>query len=149
FMPRRKFDELAQHLQDIMLGSLPKLVAEHIMKILQTQVPSHVAQGFILETKKSQADVAKIIADAIQSFVVRPRDQDDHDDDAHPEGENSAKRQKTSEHGIFVFGESSCGEDFENVLGPSMSGNQEQSDDFDFWTNSYAIDDDVLLNEKV
>ncbi|GJR68591.1 hypothetical protein Tco_0014656 [Tanacetum coccineum] len=30
--------------------------------------------------------------------AVRPRDQDDHHDDAHPEGENSAKRQKTSEY---------------------------------------------------
>ncbi|GJT98152.1 hypothetical protein Tco_1093670 [Tanacetum coccineum] len=30
-----------------------------------------------------------------------------------------------------------------------MSGNQDQSDDFDFWTNSYATDDDVLPNEKM
>ncbi|GJU85346.1 putative reverse transcriptase domain-containing protein [Tanacetum coccineum] len=37
----------------------------------------------------------------------RPRDQDDPHDDAHPEGENSAKRQKTPEHGTFVFRESS------------------------------------------
>ncbi|GKG53875.1 hypothetical protein Tco_0555275, partial [Tanacetum coccineum] len=28
------------------------------------------------------------------SSVIRPRDQDDHHDDAHPEGENNAKRQK-------------------------------------------------------
>ncbi|GJW75825.1 retrovirus-related pol polyprotein from transposon TNT 1-94 [Tanacetum coccineum] len=44
-------------------------------------------------------------------FAVRPRDQDDPHDDAHPEGENSAKRQKTSEHGTFVFGESSSNDD--------------------------------------
>ncbi|GJX63228.1 hypothetical protein Tco_0296128 [Tanacetum coccineum] len=30
-----------------------------------------------------------------------------------------------------------------------MSGNQDQFDDFDFWINSYASDDDVLSNEKV
>nr|GEU92895.1 retrovirus-related Pol polyprotein from transposon TNT 1-94 [Tanacetum cinerariifolium] len=30
-----------------------------------------------------------------------------------------------------------------------MSGNQEQLADFDFWTNSYAIDDDELPTEKV
>ncbi|GJT86299.1 hypothetical protein Tco_1068016 [Tanacetum coccineum] len=42
----------------------------------------------------------------IPSFI-RPRDQDDPHDDAHPEGENSAKRQKMSEHGTYVFGESS------------------------------------------
>ncbi|GJR26337.1 hypothetical protein Tco_1102569 [Tanacetum coccineum] len=81
--------------------------------------------------------------------TVRPRDQDDPHDDAHPEGENSAKRQKTSEHGTFVFGESSSGQDYESEPGPSTSGNQDQSDGFDFWINSYATDDDVLLNEKV
>ncbi|GJR79611.1 retrovirus-related pol polyprotein from transposon TNT 1-94 [Tanacetum coccineum] len=37
------------------------------------------------------------------------RDQDDPHDDAHPEGENSAKRQKTSEYEAYVSGESSSG----------------------------------------
>ncbi|GKC54559.1 hypothetical protein Tco_1077304 [Tanacetum coccineum] len=46
--------------------------------------------------------------------AVRPRDQDDPHDDAHPEGENSAKRQKTSEHVTYVFGESSSGQANEN-----------------------------------
>ncbi|GJR52143.1 zf-CCHC domain-containing protein [Tanacetum coccineum] len=48
---------------------------------------------------------------------------------------NSGKRQKTSEH--------------KSEPGPSTSCNQEQSDDFYFWTNSYAIDDDVIPNENV
>ncbi|GJS81292.1 hypothetical protein Tco_0747833 [Tanacetum coccineum] len=65
FMPRRKFNELARHLQDIMMESLPKMVDECIKKILQTQVPLHVAQGIILEREKSQAEVAKMIDDAI------------------------------------------------------------------------------------
>ncbi|GKA88569.1 hypothetical protein Tco_0810333 [Tanacetum coccineum] len=34
--------------------------------------------------------------------AVRPRDQDDPHDDAHPEGENSAKRQKTSEYEAYL-----------------------------------------------
>ncbi|GJU28775.1 hypothetical protein Tco_1167396 [Tanacetum coccineum] len=38
-------------------------------------------------------------------------DEYDHHDDAHLEGENIAKRQKTSEHGTFVFGESSSHDD--------------------------------------
>ncbi|GJY71831.1 hypothetical protein Tco_0475534 [Tanacetum coccineum] len=42
--------------------------------------------------------------------AIRLRDQDDPHDDAHPEGENSAKRQKTSEHGTYVFRESSSGQ---------------------------------------
>ncbi|GJX37732.1 hypothetical protein Tco_0251035 [Tanacetum coccineum] len=42
--------------------------------------------------------------------VVRPRDQDDPHDDAHPEGENSAKRQKIFEYEAYVSGESSSGQ---------------------------------------
>ncbi|GJR62235.1 hypothetical protein Tco_1504397 [Tanacetum coccineum] len=42
--------------------------------------------------------------------AVRTRDQDDPHDDAHPEGENSAKRQKTSEYEAYVSGESSSGQ---------------------------------------
>ncbi|GJR46682.1 hypothetical protein Tco_1314785 [Tanacetum coccineum] len=34
-------------------------------------------------------------------------------------------------------------------LGPSTSGNQEQDDEFDFWTDSYASDDDVILTKQV
>ncbi|GKD84854.1 hypothetical protein Tco_1356008, partial [Tanacetum coccineum] len=55
--------------------------------------------------------------------VVRPRDQNEPHDDAHLEGENSAKRQKKSEHGTFMIGESS--------------------------SDSYATDDDELPNEEV
>ncbi|GJW01703.1 hypothetical protein Tco_1556954 [Tanacetum coccineum] len=58
--------------------------------------------------------------------AIRPRDHDDPYDDAHPEGENSAKRQKTSKHGTYVFGESPSGQ-----------------------TNSYATNDDDLPTEKV
>ncbi|GJX04196.1 hypothetical protein Tco_0190112 [Tanacetum coccineum] len=42
-----------------------------------------------------------------RSSTIRPRDQDDHHDDVHPKGENRAKRQKISEHGTYVIGESS------------------------------------------
>ncbi|GJZ90022.1 hypothetical protein Tco_0661949 [Tanacetum coccineum] len=66
FLPRRKFNELARYLQDIMMESLPEMVDERIKKILQTQVPLHVAQRIILEREKSQTKVAKMIADAIQ-----------------------------------------------------------------------------------
>ncbi|GKF43070.1 hypothetical protein Tco_0129622 [Tanacetum coccineum] len=81
--------------------------------------------------------------------TVRPKDQDDPRDDAHPEGENSAKRQKTTKHGTFEIRGSSSGQEYESKPGPSTSGNQEQYDDFDFWSNSYAIDDDVIPNERV
>ncbi|GJW35654.1 putative reverse transcriptase domain-containing protein [Tanacetum coccineum] len=46
---------------------------------------------------------------------------DDPHDDAHLEGENSGKRQKTSKHGTFVFEESSSSQDYESKRGPSTS----------------------------
>ncbi|GJT44399.1 putative reverse transcriptase domain-containing protein [Tanacetum coccineum] len=84
-----------------------------------------------------------------RSSVIRPRYQDNPYDDAHPKGENSVKRQKTSEHGTYVFGESSSGQANESESSPSTSGNQEQLDDFDFCTDTYATDDDELLAEKL
>ncbi|GJU34109.1 hypothetical protein Tco_1182463 [Tanacetum coccineum] len=84
-----------------------------------------------------------------RTSAVRPRDQDDPHDDAHPEGENSAKRQKTSEYEAYVSGESSSGQVNEEERGPSTSGNQEQVDDYDFWTDSYASDDDEIPTKQV
>ncbi|GJX48453.1 hypothetical protein Tco_0273643 [Tanacetum coccineum] len=81
--------------------------------------------------------------------AVRTRDQDDPHDDARPEGENSVKRQKTSEYEAYVSGESSFGQVNVEEPSPSTSGNQEQDDKFDFWTDSYASDDDEIPTKQV
>ncbi|GJV77866.1 hypothetical protein Tco_0556329 [Tanacetum coccineum] len=65
-MPRKKFNVLAQHLQEIMEESLPTMVDDRVMELTKTQVPVYVAQGLIMERQQSQADVTKMIADAIQ-----------------------------------------------------------------------------------
>ncbi|GJX63530.1 retrovirus-related pol polyprotein from transposon TNT 1-94 [Tanacetum coccineum] len=49
-----------------------------------------------------------------RTSAVRPRDQDGPHDDAHPEGENRAKWQKTSGYEAYVSGESSSGQVNEN-----------------------------------
>ncbi|GJV22096.1 hypothetical protein Tco_1371116 [Tanacetum coccineum] len=90
-----------------------------------------------------------VLQTACRTPAVRPRDQDDPHDDAHPEGENSAKRQKTSEYEAYVSGESLSGQVFQEEQAPSTSGNQEQNDDFDFWTDSYASDDDEIPSKQV
>ncbi|GJZ44360.1 hypothetical protein Tco_0591615 [Tanacetum coccineum] len=54
------------------------------------------------------------------------RDQDNPHDDAHPEGENRAKWQKTSEYEAYVSGESSSGQVNEEERGPSTSGDEYQ-----------------------
>nr|GEU57130.1 hypothetical protein [Tanacetum cinerariifolium] len=58
--------------------------------------------------------------------TIRPRYQDNLYNDAHPKGVIDAKRQKTSEHGNFVFGESLSGQDYESEPGPSTSGYEHQ-----------------------
>ncbi|GJW58189.1 retrovirus-related pol polyprotein from transposon TNT 1-94 [Tanacetum coccineum] len=90
-----------------------------------------------------------LLQTACRTSAVRPRDQDDPHDDAHPKGENSAKRQKTSKYEAYVSGESSSGQVFQEEQAPSTSGNQEQDDDFDFWTDSYATDDDEIPTKQV
>ncbi|GKB83780.1 hypothetical protein Tco_0950675, partial [Tanacetum coccineum] len=59
--------------------------------------------------------------------AVRPRDQDDPHDDAYPKGENSAKRQKTSEYEAHVTGESS-GQVNEKEQGQSSLRNQDDDE---------------------
>ncbi|GJV22696.1 hypothetical protein Tco_1375391 [Tanacetum coccineum] len=56
-----------------------------------------------------------------RTSAVRPRDQDDPHDDAHPEGENRAKRKKTSEYEAYVSGESSSGQMKTNITTIQMS----------------------------
>ncbi|GKD42064.1 hypothetical protein Tco_1266709 [Tanacetum coccineum] len=89
-----------------------------------------------------------VLQTACRTPAVRPRDQDDPHNDAHPEGENSAKWQKTSENKAYVYGESSSGQVFQEEQAPSTSGNQEQNDDFDFWTDSYASDDNEMPSKQ-
>ncbi|GKC62771.1 hypothetical protein Tco_1095369, partial [Tanacetum coccineum] len=62
---------------------------------------------------------------ACRPSAIRPRDQDDPHDDAHPEGENSAKRQKSSEYEAYVSGESSSGQVNIEEPGPSTSVSQD------------------------
>ncbi|GJX10601.1 hypothetical protein Tco_0200460 [Tanacetum coccineum] len=90
-----------------------------------------------------------VLQTACRTPAVCPRDQNDNHDDAHPEGENSAKGQKTSKYEAYVSGESSSGQVFQEEQALSTLGNQEQNDDFDFWTDSYASDDDEIPSKQV
>ncbi|GKA34528.1 hypothetical protein Tco_0720957 [Tanacetum coccineum] len=47
FMPRKKFNVLAQHLQEVMEESLPKMVDERVKELTKKQVPLYVAEGFV------------------------------------------------------------------------------------------------------
>ncbi|GJW57350.1 hypothetical protein Tco_0104081 [Tanacetum coccineum] len=251
FLSRKSFDTLVDHLQEVMVESLPTMVDTHIKEQVKKQVPEqvrdqvpvYVAEGLILERQKTKEEMERMIAKAIlqergniqakissqiqkaidnqipsqvdvsvrsymsghilhvhpaqsqtlsvpeqqyqlylsmkdnpqlqqqdiaiwlalqmkfeslqvpqttcRPSVVRLRDLDDPHDDAHPEGENCVKRQKTFEYEAYVSGESSSGQVNENEQGPSTSGNQEQEDDYDFWTESYASDDDEIPTKQM
>nr|GEX80934.1 hypothetical protein [Tanacetum cinerariifolium] len=118
-----------------MADSLPIMVDTHIKEQVEkqvheqvrNQVPVYVAEGLILERQKTKKEMEKMIAKVIlqecgniqaqisleiQQAIVNDIPfqvdaSDDHHDDAHPDGEKSAKRQKTSEYETYVSGESS------------------------------------------
>nr|GEY73214.1 hypothetical protein [Tanacetum cinerariifolium] len=123
-----------------------EVVAQHGTK---TQVPIH--QGFIMKRQQSQADVVKMIVDTIQQERENlqaeitlqinnaitnhiPSQVDSSVRNYISEiktilmmmlitrRENIAKRKKTSEHGTYVFGESSSGQ--VNESEPDLRGDQ-------------------------
>ncbi|GKA30097.1 hypothetical protein Tco_0716342 [Tanacetum coccineum] len=103
FLSRKLFDTLADHLQEVMVGSLPMMVDKHIKEQVENQVPKqvkvqvlvYVAKGMLLERQQNKEETDKMIAKA-RTSAFRLRDQDDPHDDAPLERENSAKWQKTS-----------------------------------------------------
>ncbi|GKD62302.1 hypothetical protein Tco_1299811, partial [Tanacetum coccineum] len=119
FMPRTSSDQLADTLHDVMMETLPSLVKE---KVTEQADPLLQQQDIAIWLAiQMKFEKTQVPQTACRSFAVRTRDQDDPHDDAQPEGENS----------------------------PSTSGNQEQDDEFDFWTDSYASDDDEILTKQV
>nr|GEX80728.1 hypothetical protein [Tanacetum cinerariifolium] len=140
FMPRRNFNEVAQRLQEIMLDSSPKSYSA-CTPTKDTHTSAQEQQYQLYLTMRDNPQLKK---DDISIWLALKNKFE------RLQGENSAKRQKTSKLGMFLFGESSSGQDYESEPGPSKSVNQDQYDDFDFYTNSYATDDDdVLSNKKV
>ncbi|GJS97851.1 hypothetical protein Tco_0804819 [Tanacetum coccineum] len=153
FLSRKSFDTLADHLQEVMVESLPTMVDKHIKEQVVKQVPEQV-KVYSSRWDDYRLEISSLIQQAIENNIpsrtsaLRPRDQDDPRNDAPPEGENSAKRQKTSEYKTYVTGELS-GQVNESEQCPSSSANQEQVNDYDFWTESYASDDYEIPTKQV
>ncbi|GKE86527.1 hypothetical protein Tco_1560269 [Tanacetum coccineum] len=103
FLSRKSFDTLADHFQEVMVESLPTMVDTYIKEHVKKQVPEQM-----------KFESLQVPQTTCRTSVVRPRDQDDPHDDAYPEGENRAKRHKTSEYEAYVSGESSSGQINEN-----------------------------------
>ncbi|GJS88649.1 retrovirus-related pol polyprotein from transposon TNT 1-94 [Tanacetum coccineum] len=123
-------------------GNIQAQILTQIENAIANVIPSQVDASMKFERNT-------VLQTACRTPVVRPRDQDDPHDDAPPEGEKNAKRQKTSEYEAYVSGEPSSEQVFQEEQAPSTSRNQEQDDDFDFWTDPYALDDDEIPTKQV
>nr|GEV00828.1 hypothetical protein [Tanacetum cinerariifolium] len=135
---RKKFHQLAKHVHSTIEEFLPSMTQANVA-------------AMIVEAIKKEAEIFghrllyKLIMTLLTVFlrrtdIIRPRDHDDHHDDAHPEGENSAKRQKMFEQGTYSVSESSSKQAMEQEPNPSCSCTQEQLDEFDAWIGGIRID---------
>ncbi|GJZ98923.1 retrovirus-related pol polyprotein from transposon TNT 1-94 [Tanacetum coccineum] len=70
FLSRKSFDTLADHLQEVMVQSIPTIVDTHIKEQVKKQVPEqvrdqvlvYVAEGLILERQKTKEEMERMIA---------------------------------------------------------------------------------------
>ncbi|GJV03054.1 hypothetical protein Tco_1336623 [Tanacetum coccineum] len=162
-------EQVIKQVPEQVRNQVPVYMSGHILHVhpAQSQTSSVLDQQYQLylamkaDSQLQQQDIAiwlalqmkfeinTVLQTACRTSAVRPRDQDDPHDDAHPEGENRAKRQKTSEYEAYVSGKSSSGQVFQEEQATSTLGNQEQDDDFVFCTDSYASDDDEIPTKQV
>ncbi|GJX92041.1 retrovirus-related pol polyprotein from transposon TNT 1-94 [Tanacetum coccineum] len=105
---------ITNHIPSQVDPSVRNYMSSHILHLEQDDLPIWIA----LKYKFERLHVSDT---PCRPSAVRPRDRDDLYDDAHPKGENSAKRQNTSENGTYVFKESSSGQDYESKPGPLTS----------------------------
>nr|GEU71406.1 retrovirus-related Pol polyprotein from transposon TNT 1-94 [Tanacetum cinerariifolium] len=117
-------DAMAESLPVMVDKHVKEQVEQQVPEEVRNQVPIYVAEGLNLERQKTKEEMEKMIAKAIlqepiwlalqmkferlqvpqttcRTPAVCPSDRDDPHDDAHSEGENSAKRQKTSEYEAY------------------------------------------------
>ncbi|GJX88189.1 hypothetical protein Tco_0340203 [Tanacetum coccineum] len=144
---RQKAKEETERLIAKASGNIQAQIKTHIDNAIANVIPSQVdasvrryMSGHILHVHPAQSKTSSVPEQQYQLYLamkddpqlqqqdiaiwtpaVRPRDQEEPYDDAHPEGENSAKRQNTSEYEAYVSGESLSGQDLQEELAPSTS----------------------------
>ncbi|GJS59256.1 hypothetical protein Tco_0654040 [Tanacetum coccineum] len=114
-------------------GNIQAQIKIHIDNAIANVIPSQFdasvrsyMSGHILHVHLAQSETSYVPEQQYQlTPAVCPRDQDKPHDDAHLEGENSAKRQKTSEYEAYVSGESSSGQDLQEELASSTLDDDE------------------------
>ncbi|GJX80584.1 hypothetical protein Tco_0328733 [Tanacetum coccineum] len=122
--------EISSQVNDVIANHIPSQVDSSVRNYMTDDPQLQKDDVSIWLALKIKFKRLQVATTPYRPFAFCPRDQDDPHDDAHLKGENSVKRQKTSKYGTFKTGGSSSGQDYES--GP----------------DSYAIDDDMLPNEK-
>ncbi|GJR20563.1 hypothetical protein Tco_0969090 [Tanacetum coccineum] len=209
YLSRKSFDTLADHLQEVMVESLPTIVDKHIKEQVEKQVPEHVIVQ-VPERGRLQAEISSQIQQAIDNHIPSLVDESVrnymsghilHVHPAQPQTTyvpeqqyqlyllmknnpqlqqqdiaiwlalptkqvsqdimeevsltiNEAKLKKIADEILrqrltYVTGESSSRQVNEKEQGSSTPWNQEQEDDYDFWTEPYASDDDEIPMKQV
>nr|GEY12089.1 zf-CCHC domain-containing protein/UBN2 domain-containing protein [Tanacetum cinerariifolium] len=165
FMPRKSFATLADHLQEVQdqvpvyvtkglilerqknKKEMEKMIAKAILQELRSYMSGH-----ILHVHPAQSQTTSILEQQYQLYLSMKDDPQLQQKDIAIWLTLQMKfgiLQKTSEYEAYVSRESSSGQDNEKEQGPSTSGNQVQVDDYDFWTESYASDDDEIPTKQV
>ncbi|GJY19579.1 hypothetical protein Tco_0391070 [Tanacetum coccineum] len=107
-------------------GNIQAEISLQIQNAIDNHIPSQVDAQYDLYVSEHilhmKFENLKVPQTTCRPSAVRPKDQDDPHDDAHLEGENRAKRQKTSEYEAYVSRESSSGQVNENEQGPIYLG---------------------------
>nr|GEW03674.1 hypothetical protein [Tanacetum cinerariifolium] len=89
--------QISLQIQQAIVNDIPSQVDASVWSYLSRHILHvHPAQPQTTSVPEQQYQLYLSMKDDHQTLVVRPRDQDDPHDDAHPEGEKSAKRHKTS-----------------------------------------------------
>ncbi|GKE69946.1 hypothetical protein Tco_1528018, partial [Tanacetum coccineum] len=155
FILRRNFNEMANTLKAMFKEVVPLMVYKRVKKIAKRLVSLYVVTNDVAKTVPSRVysflqdymsnnilhvhptrAASSSIQDLKYQLYLKMKDdeqvyhEDHDDDDAHPEGESSAKRQRTSEYGTYIVGESS----FEQVINES---------------NPSGLDDDEVPSKEV
>ncbi|GJW33374.1 hypothetical protein Tco_0053406 [Tanacetum coccineum] len=136
---------------------MQRMVDKAILQELDASVRSYIS-GHILHVHLAQSQTTSVPEQQYQLYLSMKADPQMQQQDIaiwlalqmkFERTQNSAKRQETSEYEAYVSGESSSGQVNEEEPGLSTSGYQEHDDDFDFWTDSYASDDDEIPTKQV
>ncbi|GJU72085.1 hypothetical protein Tco_1263490 [Tanacetum coccineum] len=127
-----------------------RLIAKAILQELDASVRNYMS-GHILHVHPAQVQSSSIPEQQHQLYLAMKADPllQQQDIAIWLALQMKFEKTQTSEYEAYVSGESSAGQDNVEEPGPSTLGNQEQDDEFDFWTDSYASDDDEIPTKQV